>query len=134
MKGFSAILLALALPTLATLVSCRSSSPLSAPATQPVSSMSSTTMPQSLAGMWFISKEKHEVGLGAGEPAMGHWHLRFIDSGGKWQHSDVEEGFAYTMLPDGTIKAIVNPANPIEARYCPDRNEILWDGLWYRAK
>ena len=86
-------------------------------------------MPSDLAGMWFISKEKLEVGLGPGpEPVLGHWHLRFDDDRVHWQYSDVEVTPSYVLLSNGTIELT---GMSIQARYFPEPDEILWDGRRY---
>lgn len=92
------------------------------------------TAPQ-LAGMRFISKGKHEVGLSPTGVAMGHWRLEFHENRVTWNHSDVRERFSYTVEPDGTIKGYRwgSGDTPFaEGRFFPRRGELLWDGLWYR--
>jgi len=123
------ILVVLLLTALTVTCSCQSDSQSSARPDTDASSKSTTTMPSDLAGMWFISKEKLEVGLGPGpEPVLGHWHLRFDDDHVHWQYSDTEVTPSYVLLPNGTIEV---KGMSIQARYVPERDEILWDGRWY---
>jgi len=90
-----------------------------------------------LAGMTFLSREKHEGGFAPpGSDSLFYWRLEFHKDTVSWRHSDIDgDGFTYTVEPDGTIKAFKRRFDDkpfVEGQFFPERGELLWDGLWYQ--
>ena len=91
-----------------------------------------TDLAQQLVGMRFVSKEKHDCGLGPTGVVMGYWRLRIDEDYVSWDFSDTPRRAPYTVEPDGTIKTPLGlPYMPIEGKFFPERGELLWDGVWY---
>lgn len=131
------IIIFLALLILAPGFSCQKSTSVSKPpqsktatTAQQTASLPAATMPANLAGMRFVSREKHEGGMTPRGMAMGYWHLEFRESSCGWDNWDVREGCRYHLFPDGRIEASCS-GRPIVGQYDPDRKQVKWDGFWY---
>lgn len=128
-------------PVLATLAfviaGCDRSEPPTGDPADVASSRSRTQAPsiksparRDLDGARFVSRERHEVGLGPDGTVFGFWSVGFKDGIASWSHSDVEESGAYSIADDGTITAEMGP-NGIRGSLDSGSDALLWDGAWY---
>jgi hypothetical protein len=113
------------------------------PASQPTSAPATATAPATapaepvkLAGLTFVSVDKHEVGRGVGGPAMGTWSLRFSDKTVSWHYSDVVESLKYTVTADGKIEATSAMRNGAKrtGQYDAATKELTFDGAKYKQQ
>lgn len=90
--------------------------------------------PSELTGKQFVSRQRHEVGLGPDGPVMGRWRLSFGDQMFAWDHSDVRESGPYRLASDGILTTSLSGGIDGDGEvdfYDVDEKQVFWAGKWY---